>query len=78
MIFRVHYRFLHTALIRVQDLPTALIGNGSYNFIKDDVNLDMRVNANALFGILLYPISKIFEYHGTGPMKNVKWVPKNF
>ena len=28
----------------------------------------MRVNANALFGILLYPISKIFEYHGTGSL----------
>ena len=43
----------------------------------DKLDLNMRVNANLPFGFIMYPISKIFEYHGTGPMKNPKWVPKN-
>jgi hypothetical protein len=76
--FTVAKGYVHTEDMNISSETLALIGNGSYNFMRDDVNLDMRVNANALFGILLYPISKIFEYHGTGPMKNVKWVPKNF
>lgn len=70
--------FIKTDDLHISSETFALIGSGDYNFINDQVNLDMRVNANAVFGILLYPISKIFEYHGTGPMKNVKWVPKNF
>ena len=68
---------VHTDDMNISSETCALIGNGKYNFISDQLDLDMRVNANAIFGILLYPISKIFEYHGTGPMKNPKWVPKN-
>jgi hypothetical protein len=69
---------IHTEDMNISSETFALIGNGNYNFITDHVDLDMRVNANAVLGILLYPISKIFEYHGAGPMKDVKWVPKNF
>ena len=69
---------IHTDDMNISSETFALIGNGNYNFMTDQVSLDMRVNANAVFGILLYPISKIFEYHGTGKMKDVKWVPKNF
>jgi len=69
---------VHTEDMNIHSELFALIGNGSYNFIKDQMDLDMRVNANLLFGIPLYPLSKIFEYHGSGPMKNTKWVPKNF
>ena len=56
----------------------ALIGNGTYNVVTDKLNLDMRVNANAIFGIPLYPLSKIFEFHGDGTMKNPNWESKNF
>jgi len=76
--FTVNKGIVHTDDMNISSETLALIGNGDYNFMKDEVNLDMRVNANALFGIPLYLISKIFEYHGTGPMKNVKWAPKNF
>jgi hypothetical protein len=69
---------IHTDDLSISSETFALIGNGNYNFTADHLDLDMRVNANALFGILLYPISKIFEYHGTGSLKNPKWVPKNF
>lgn len=69
---------VHTDDLNISSETFALIGNGNYNFITDHLELDMRVNANALFGILLYPLSKIFEYHGTGKMKDVKWAPKNF
>lgn len=69
---------IHTDDLDISSETFALIGNGNYDFIKDQVDLDMRVNAKTVFGILLYPISKIFEFHGTGPMKNVVWQPKNF
>ncbi len=69
--------FIQTDDLHISSETLALIGTGNYNFVGDNVDLNMRVNANAMFGILLYPISKIFEFHGSGPMKNVKWSPRN-
>jgi hypothetical protein len=76
--FTVAKSVIHTDNLNISSELFALIGNGNYNFMTDKLSLDMRVNANAIFGIPLYPISKIFEYHGTGPMKNVTWESKNF
>jgi hypothetical protein len=68
---------IHTDDLHISSETLALIGNGDYNFVKDAADLNMRVNANGPAAILLFPLSKIFEYHGTGPMKNVTWTPKN-
>lgn len=76
--FTVAKGVIHTDNMNISSEFFALIGTGTYNFMTDQVDLDMRVNANSVFGVFAYPISKIFEYHGSGPMKNVKWVPKNF
>jgi hypothetical protein len=76
--FTVAKGVVHTDNMNISSETAALIGNGNYNFVTDNLDLDIRVNGNFVFGVLLYPISKIFEYHGTGKMKNPKWVPKNF
>jgi hypothetical protein len=76
--FTVAKGVIHTEDLNISSEIFALIGNGNYNFITDRLNLDMRVNANALFGIPLYPLSKIFEFHSAGTMKDPKWEPKNF
>jgi hypothetical protein len=76
--FTVAKGTINTDDLNISSEIFALIGNGSYNFISDRLNLDMRVNANAIFGIPLYPLSKIFEFHSAGTMKDPKWEPKNF
>jgi hypothetical protein len=76
--FTVAKGVIHTEDMNISSEIFALIGNGSYNFITDRMNLDMRVNANAIFGIPLYPLSKIFEFHANGTMKDANWQPKNF
>ncbi len=68
---------IHTEDLHISSETLALIGHGDYSFLSDKLDLDMRVNANGPAAILLFPLSKIFEFHGTGPMKNVKWQPKN-
>jgi hypothetical protein len=71
--------FIRTDDLNISSLTLALIGDGSYNFIADKLDLDMRVNTNVpLFGIVLYPVSKIFEFHASGTMKNPQWAAKNF
>jgi hypothetical protein len=75
--FTIARGVIHTDDLHISSETLALIGNGDYDFMKDQSNLNMRVNANGPAAILLFPLSKIFEYHGTGPMKNVTWAPKN-
>jgi hypothetical protein len=69
---------LHTDDMNISSELFALIGHGGYNFITDKLDLNMRVNANAIFGIPLYPLSKIFEFHADGSMKEPNWQSKNF
>lgn len=56
----------------------ALIGKGSYDYVKDVVDMDMRVNARGILGTALFPFSKLFEYEGKGSMNDTKWAPKAF
>lgn len=56
----------------------ALIGNGSYDMIKDDVNMSMRVNLRGVLGIPFFLVSKLFEYEGKGTLSETKWGPKAF
>lgn len=76
--FTVAKGVVHTDDLHISSEATALIGNGSYNFVTDNLDLNIRVNGNLIFGVLLYPISKIMEYHGSGKMKDPKWEPRNF
>jgi hypothetical protein len=76
--FTIDQGLIHTENLHISSETMALIGTGNYNFIDDQVDLNMRVNANFVFGILAYPVSKFFEFHGSGPMKNVRWEPRNF
>jgi uncharacterized protein YhdP len=75
--FTIARGLIHTDDLHISSETLALIGNGNYDFVTDQLDLDMRVNANGPAAILLFPISKIFEFHGSGRMKDVKWEPKN-
>jgi hypothetical protein len=76
--FTVNKGVIHTDDMHISSEFFALIGNGNYNFITDKMDLNMRANANAILGIAFYPISKIFEFHADGSMKDPNWQSKNF
>jgi hypothetical protein len=70
-------------VIKIQQLGIksmffVLIGEGSYDFINDKMDLNVRANVKGLPGLLLFPVSKMFEYHGTGPITGTKWGARNF
>ncbi|MDZ4787910.1 MAG: AsmA-like C-terminal region-containing protein [Blastochloris sp.] len=64
--------------VDVYSTAFALIGNGSYDMIKDDVNMNMRVNLRGVLGIPMFFVSKLFEYEGKGTLSNTIWGPKVF
>ncbi len=55
-----------------------MVGDGKYQFLAKNLDLNLRVNVRGIVGILLFPVSKLFEYKGVGPLDNVKWSPTNF
>lgn len=76
MSFQMKEGKMKTEDLDISSAAFTMIGNGGYDFVKDDLDLNMRANVKGVMGLLLFPVSKLFEYHGSGPMKEVKWTPK--
>jgi len=54
----------------------SMIGNGSIYYLEDRMNMNIRLNAQGLPGIVLFPVSKIFEYESVGSATHPKWRPR--
>jgi hypothetical protein len=67
-----------TQKLKVTSPVLAMIGQGKYDYLHDSLDLDMRVNFRGPASVLFFPVSKLFEYHGRGPLKNPKWEMKLF
>ena len=53
----------------------SMIGDGRLFFLDDRLNFNIRLNAQGLPGVLLFPVSKLLEYAGTGTLENPNWKP---
>ena len=53
----------------------SMIGDGRLYFLDDRLNFNIRLNAQGLPGVLLFPVSKLLEYAGTGTLENPNWKP---
>jgi hypothetical protein len=67
---------IRTDNLDVQGQGFVMIGKGSLFFVKDRMDFSVRVNAQGVPGILLYPVSKLFEYVSDGKMTEPKWRPR--
>ncbi len=56
-------------------------GDGSVDMTNQTIDLIVRMNARGLLGILtrpLRPFSGLFQFHGTGPLKDTRWEKMKF
>ncbi len=56
-------------------------GNGTLDMRDRTIDMTMRMNARGLLGLLtlpLRPFSGLFQFHGTGPLKDTKWESMRF
>jgi hypothetical protein len=51
----------------------SMFGNGRLHFLDDRIDFDMRLNARGLPGVLLFPMSKLFEYTSDGKLSKPVW-----
>ena len=75
--FKIGNGVLRTDDLTISSAIMSLIGNGSIDFVKGTLDMDMRVNVKGLPGLLLFPVSKLLEYHGGGTLEKPVWKPKN-
>lgn len=75
--FTVEKGFIASKDLEMTSTTFALIAEGRHNFVENNLDMVARVNMRGVFGLLLFPVSKLFEYRGKGPLNNVKWETEN-
>ncbi len=60
----------------VQGKGFSMIGNGKLFFLDDRMDFNVRINAQGLPGVLLFPVSKLFEYNADQKISRPVWRPK--
>jgi hypothetical protein len=73
--FAVENGIITTRDFVVKGLGFSMIGDGRLLFLDDRLNFNIRLNAQGLPGVLLFPMSKLLEYAGTGTLEEPVWKP---
>ncbi|CAN5784098.1 hypothetical protein BH09VER1_BH09VER1_18080 [soil metagenome] len=67
---------INTKDLAIEGAGFTMIGYGDIFFMKDKMNMSVRINAKGIPGIVLFPVSKLFEYESTGSVSDPTWHPK--
>lgn len=74
--FRVADGVITTDNLDIIGQGFTMIGRGKLFFVEDRMDFTMRVNAQGVPGLLLYPVSKLFEYIADGKLTEPVWRPR--
>ena len=74
--FSVDQGVINTRNLLIEGSGFSMIGNGDIYYLEDRMNMNIRLNAQGLPGVVLFPVSKILEYESVGSAKHPKWRPK--
>jgi AsmA-like C-terminal region len=76
MDFTIGEQHIRTKNLDIQGSGFELFGDGSVAFPSGRLDLTVRINAKGIPGIVLFPVSKLFEYVSVGTMSDPQWRPK--
>lgn len=71
--FTVKDGVFNTRNLHVDGTGFTLRGHGDLRFMEDSMQFYARVNARSLPGIVLFPVSKLFEYASEGRLSKPVW-----
>lgn len=75
--FTIGNKTIHTANLEIDGTGFGMYGEGDIFFTTDKMDMSMRINAKGVPGIVLFPVSKLFEYVSYGTISDPMWRPKN-
>lgn len=68
---------IRTDDFRVKGKGFEMLGEGRLFFLDDKMDFNIRINARGVPGVLLFPVSKLFEFTSKGSLSDPEWRPKN-
>jgi hypothetical protein len=74
--FTIRSGVIATDDLAIEGNGFAMYGSGKLFFLDDRMDFDMRINARGLPGILLFPVSKLFEYTSDEKLSKPSWRAK--
>ena len=74
--FTVADKKVSTKNIEIVGGGFSMFGDGDIYFLTGKLDMDMRLNAQGVPGIVFFPVSKLLEYHSDGTFSNPGWSPK--
>ncbi len=79
--FKIQNGILNTNDFQTSTSSLNFAGDGSVDLKERTIDMTMRMNARGLLGLLtlpLRPFSGLFQFHGTGPLKDTQWENMKF
>ncbi|MEI8342396.1 MAG: AsmA-like C-terminal region-containing protein, partial [Verrucomicrobiota bacterium] len=73
--FDVRDGVITTGDFNVKGQGFEMVGGGKVSIPDDRINFNIRINASGLPGVLLFPVSKLFEYTIDSPLSKPSWRP---
>lgn len=67
---------IYNGNLNIKGTGFSMLGGGWLGFVDDTMNFRLRLNAQGIFGAVLYPVSKLFEYGSQGPLHKPVWRPR--
>jgi hypothetical protein len=74
--FKIQDGILSTNDFQTSTSSLNFAGDGTVNLNERTIDMTMRMNARGLLGLItlpLRPFSGLFQFHGTGPLKDPQW-----
>jgi hypothetical protein len=71
--FTIANGIISTDNLIVQGKGFSMFGGGKLFYLDDKMDFDMRINAQGLPGVLLFPVSKLFEYTADQKLSKPAW-----
>lgn len=71
--FQVGNGAITTGDLEIEGTGFSMHGNGKLFFVDDRMDFSMRVNAQGLPGVLLFPVSKLFEFVADEKLSKPVW-----
>lgn len=75
--FEVSDGFIVTENIEAESSAFRIFSRGNVDFIRDDIDFNAEVRLRGL-GILLFPVTQLLAYKGSGTIGDTKWHPRIF
>ena len=74
--FTVKNGIFNTQNLRIDGTAFSLLGNGDLHFMDDKMEFFARINTHGLPALMLFPVSKLFEYSAECKLSNPVWKPR--